>query len=292
MSLVVPNPCCPGARPRDSLDEHAMTPPLMSLGKGSPIDALLRRARAGDLDALAELFSYSRPLLDRWASLRLATARLGIDRPSDIAQETALRALDKFSTFNGTTEAEWHAWLKAVLHSRADQAFRDAARMKRDALATRPLDSAVTGSVAADQATVSQVMAREQHWRQTLANIYQLPPDQRDAIWLCHLKELPVTEVAERLGKTEAAVAGLLRRGLQTLRARAAGTASHESARGPERAADSIAAALLGFLHQRDSGASAELEAFLAGHPEHTDELRLMLEWIAHIQGIRKTPAR
>ncbi|MFO0865329.1 MAG: sigma-70 region 4 domain-containing protein [Gemmataceae bacterium] len=46
----------------------------------------------------------------------------------------------------------------------------------------------------------------------------QLPEDQRQAVELRYLKDLPVAEVASILEKTEPAIAGLLRRGLQRLR--------------------------------------------------------------------------
>ena len=46
----------------------------------------------------------------------------------------------------------------------------------------------------------------------------QLPDDQRRAVELHHLQGLPSAEIAVRLGRTEIAVAGLLRRGLKKLR--------------------------------------------------------------------------
>ena len=275
---------------RDSLGANSMTLAMSSSGKDreDPIDVLIQRARGGDRSALAELFRRSRPLLDRWAGQRLAAVRPGVDRPSDIAQETALRAFHRFASFSGTTEAEWCGWLRTILDSRTAQAFRNAGRLKRDELATLPLDSDLAATMAAEQTTASQIVAHKQHWRQTLANIYRLPPEQRDAIYLCHLQERPVAEAAAHLGKTEAAVAGLLRRGLQTLRAQAAGTDPSSEISEENDALDGVALALLRFLHYRDEGASMELEAVLAGTPEYSDELRSMLEWIAHIEGIRR----
>jgi RNA polymerase sigma-70 factor (ECF subfamily) len=48
-----------------------------------------------------------------------------------------------------------------------------------------------------------------------------LPDEQRQAVQLRHLHGRPVDEIARLMGKTSAAVAGLLRRGLEALRQRA-----------------------------------------------------------------------
>ena len=45
-----------------------------------------------------------------------------------------------------------------------------------------------------------------------------LPRDQRKAVELHHLKGLPLTVVAEQLGRSKGAVAALLFRGLKKLR--------------------------------------------------------------------------
>jgi RNA polymerase sigma-70 factor (ECF subfamily) len=50
--------------------------------------------------------------------------------------------------------------------------------------------------------------------------ISELPDDQQTAIELHHLRGLTVPEVCERMKRSPAAVAGLLRRGLKALRAR------------------------------------------------------------------------
>lgn len=265
------------------------------------IEDLLRRARTGDLSAQGALFQRALHILEGWAQRALAGGKVrpGLDRPSDIAQETATRAFDRLPTFHGSTEAEWRAWLKRIFERRRDQGWRDARRKKRDVRATRSLDSArVADTMAVSHRTASEAMAHDQHWRRTLGHIFQLPDDQRNAIWMYHLKEHSVAEVAAMMGKTDAAVTGLLRRGLKTLQQRAAdrvvGEDDHQEATrvaaatssSPKHSSERAEAALLAYLRRRDAGETVEYRAFLAEHAECAEELAEMLQWIEHIERI------
>lgn len=256
------------------------------------IEELIRRARAGDQSALEALFKRSQSFIDELPSRQPARSRPGLDRPSDIAQETALRAFDRFSQFQGTTEAEWRAWLRQIYAHYRDQAFRNARRHKRDVRHTVPFDDDSTHAVSAAQKRPSQLMAHEETWRQTLAHIYELPEEQRRALWLCHLKELPVADVARVMNKTEAAVAGLLRRGLHKLRQWAQPDPSEGEATAGVDTSDGAAAALLMYLRRRAAGEHVDREAFCAEHAPYADELRAMLQWIEHIEGIRPERSR
>jgi RNA polymerase sigma-70 factor, ECF subfamily len=73
--------------------------------------------------------------------------------------------------------------------------------------------------LAADQSSPSEVAARHEQLLALARVPNRLPEDQRSAVELHHLGDVSVAEIAARLERTEASVAGLLRRGLQTLRA-------------------------------------------------------------------------
>jgi RNA polymerase sigma-70 factor (ECF subfamily) len=48
----------------------------------------------------------------------------------------------------------------------------------------------------------------------------RLPTDQREAVHLHHLKKLRLSETARAMSRSTTSVAGLIRRGLKTLRTR------------------------------------------------------------------------
>lgn len=187
------------------------------------IEELIGLARAGDEGALEELFSRCRPRLEAWSVRKLSRPWPGAPRPSDLTQDATLRAFRGFATFTGRSEAEWFAWLERILHNLAAQSFRDARRQKREEPGSVPLDSAEAASAPAAEASPSNTAAVQEEWRRVLTHIYELPEDQREAVRLCHLKELSVAEAARIMGRSEASVTGLLRRGLSELRRRAGG---------------------------------------------------------------------
>jgi RNA polymerase sigma-70 factor, ECF subfamily len=256
---------------------------------GVSIEELLRRARAGDEGALEELFNRCRPELGKWAARVVSRLRPGAARPSDLVQDTALHAFRGFSTFNGTTEAEWFAWLQQVLHNQTEQSRRKQERKKRGPHGTASLDDPEALATPAPEKSPSQVTSDQEEWRLLLAHLYQLPDDWRDAIWLCHLKELPVAEAARRMGRSEGSVAGLLQRGFKALKERMAKSPEAETGE-PSSLPPTLneaAAALLTYLQRRDAGEKVDPVAFIAEYPDCADELRGMLEWIERLQALR-----
>lgn len=258
---------------------------------GMSFQELLSRARAGDGRAREELFKQYQSRLDSWASRRLSRARPGLPRPSDIAQDTAESALKAFSSFHGNTEAEWRTWLQRIFRNEVAQSIRAARAQKRDVLALVPLEAPEAQEARTPQMSPSQAISQQEDWRWLLTRIYQLPDAQRDAIWLCHLKELPVAEAARRLGKTEAAVAGLLQRGLKTLRTLEPEEQLLEEGRQnePSMVLSSAASALLTYLRRRDAGEVLDVATFSEAYPDCANELREMLRWMERLQALRPT---
>ena len=145
--------------------------------------------------------------------------------PSDIVQQTLLDACAKHDQFRGTTSAERMAWLKRILANNLADAVRGLTRAKRDVSRERPLETQVSDSfarvegwLAAVQSSPSQQALRSEDLLRLADSLSSLPESQREAIVLHHLQGLPLADISQQLGKTPAAVAGLLHRGLKQLR--------------------------------------------------------------------------
>jgi RNA polymerase sigma-70 factor (ECF subfamily) len=145
--------------------------------------------------------------------------------PSDLVQQTLKEAHEHRDQFRGTSDAELAGWLQTMLvHNLRDHLDR-IERAKRDFRRERPLQHASDDSASGPQAQLfaeqsspsQQVMMQEQSKR-LADSIARLPAAQREAVTLHHLERLSSTAVAQRMGRSEDAVAGLLRRGLKRLR--------------------------------------------------------------------------
>jgi len=175
----------------------------------------------------------NRPLAE-FRSYLLLLARLQLDggprnriNASDIVQQTLLEAHAKADQFHGDDSA-LAAWLRQALVNNLRDAWRALRKGKRDIRREQSLEVALEQSSARLQGILaapapggspSQQAVRNEDILRLADALPQLPEAQRDAIVVHHLQGCSLTETAQSLGKTDAAVAGLLHRGLKKLRA-------------------------------------------------------------------------
>lgn len=145
---------------------------------------------------------------------------------SDIVQQTMLAAVGGIDQFRGDSEGELRAWLRQILVRQICHLDRDLHREKRDVRRERSMEQQLAqssmrleGLLAADQATPSQMAVVGENVAALAAAVERLPDGQRQAIELHYLEGLKLAEVAQALGKSTGAVAGLLHRGMKQLRA-------------------------------------------------------------------------
>ncbi len=169
--------------------------------------------------------------LERFRSYLYLLARASLDPrhqqkidASDLVQQTLMDAHANQNQFRGTEDAQLAAWLKQILAHNLADALRHHGRAKRDVSRQRALDVAIEDSfcraenwLEASQTSPSQHIAKKEQFVQLADAISKLPSAQREAVILHHLQGLKLAEVAEQIERSEAAVAGLLYRGLKRL---------------------------------------------------------------------------
>jgi RNA polymerase sigma-70 factor (ECF subfamily) len=202
---------------------------------------------------------------------------------------SALRAFEKFSTFKGSSEGEWFAWLKRVVFSQSTRLAREALSQKRDDSGNLSLDTDEAEGTPAPQHSPSQVTFNQEEWRQLLRNFYLLPEDQREALSLFHLEDLSVAEIAKLMKRSETSVGSLMQRGVRTLKERMASDMSPASKDSPESAAvrNAADAALLIYFRRRGAGENLDVNAFAAEHPTCAEELRGLLHWLERLRALK-----
>jgi RNA polymerase sigma-70 factor (ECF subfamily) len=146
---------------------------------------------------------------------------------SGVVQQTLLEAHQNLVAFprGDRTEPEVVAWLRSILSHNLADTLRKLTAQKRNVNREWSLDSALEQSasrveqwLAAEQSSPSQHVIRHEELVRMAESLSRLPEAQRRAIELHHLEGKPLAEIAALLGSTKGAVAGLLHRGLKSLR--------------------------------------------------------------------------
>jgi RNA polymerase sigma-70 factor (ECF subfamily) len=182
-----------------------------------------RRQAPGALDRLLESYRNYLRLLARTgidASLR------GKADPSDLVQETLLKAHQHFEQFQGQTEAELAAWLRKILtRNLADlvRRFKAAgARMVRREQSLEDLHSATSRAVlqlvSPNGHSPSQSAQRRELSIILADALSELAPDYREVVVLRTLEGRDWEDVARTMGRSPGAVRLLWARALKKLR--------------------------------------------------------------------------
>ena len=170
--------------------------------------------------------------LEQFRAYLLLLARAQVGRhlnldASDIVQQTLLEAHQRFEQMTGQSEAQLTAWLRQILAHNLADAWRAIGRAKRDVHRQRSLEDELANSsvrlgdwLAAEQSSPSQHMDREERTLRLAQALSELPETQREALVLHYWQGCTLTQMSQQMQKTPVAIAGLLKRGLKSLRQR------------------------------------------------------------------------
>jgi RNA polymerase sigma-70 factor (ECF subfamily) len=160
---------------------------------GPPTLELLRRARAGDGDAVAQLFARYMPRLRRWAGGRLPRRARDLLDTDDLIQETFMRTASRLETFEPRGEGAFAAYLRQALRHRMLDELRRLER--RPAPAVLESDRADERASPLEDAIGSEAVERYER------GLARLSDGDREAVLLRIELGLGWAEIAEACGK-------------------------------------------------------------------------------------------
>jgi len=189
------------------------------------VTQLVERTRAGDSDALAAYIEHVRPQLCAFIERQLGSALRRKIEPEDIFQETSADAVRALGSID-LKDREPFSWLCQIAERRIIDAHRHFfGAKKRDAgrevsLGTPGGDTQNPGLInllVNSMTTPSAAFSRNAREHRLLEAMQQLPEDQREALRLRYVENMPSKQIAEQLGKTDAATRVMLTRSLKRL---------------------------------------------------------------------------
>jgi RNA polymerase sigma-70 factor (ECF subfamily) len=172
------------------------------------------------------------PLLDGFRAYLGLLARLELDPRlqgkvdlSGVIQDTLLEAHRSIDQFRRMARGQQAAWLRKALARNLTDEVRKLGTAMRDVSRERSLEQAVEESsarleawLATDRSSPLGEADRNEQVLRLAGALARLPEDQRQAVELRHLRGLAVADVGRAMGRSDAAVGGLLLRGLRKLR--------------------------------------------------------------------------
>lgn len=186
-------------------------------------EALAQRAAQGDAKALEILIERHLPSLRAYVRGRMGPELRALESVSDVVQSTCREVLEHENRFRHPSPSAFRRWLfttaarkvaDRLVHKRALK--RDAGPALRIGAASGVTESRLWAcysrfSRPGHRAEVADELARIE------GALDRLSDEQREVLLLAHLAEVPRSEIATALGKTEVAVRSILHRALARL---------------------------------------------------------------------------
>jgi RNA polymerase sigma-70 factor (ECF subfamily) len=188
-------------------------------------DALIPQIRERDQNALAQYIEGNRWRIMAFIERQLGGALRRKVEPEDIFQETSADAVRALAEID-LTDRDPFGWLCQIAERRIVDAHRRFfGAQKRDAGREVPLNQQRGGTsnvglidmLVASMTTPSQAFSRNAREARLMDAIAQLPEEQREALRMRYVESLPSKAIAEKLGKSDAAVRVMLTRSLKKL---------------------------------------------------------------------------
>jgi len=184
--------------------------------------AQIAAARRGEPAAVDSLFARNLPPLVAFIRARSGRAIAARESALDIAQSVFREVLQDVDRIELKDEGAFRNWLFLHATRKVYDRAKHLARERRDPARERPLPDpgpAADALLACYRsiATPSRHAAAKEELERFEQAVLDLPEKQRDAVTMSRIMGLSYAQIAEQMASTEAAVRGLVARGLAAL---------------------------------------------------------------------------
>lgn len=184
---------------------------------------LMRRAAAGDVDALGEMLLREAPRVLSFINKQIPALLRRTADPQDVLQEAYFDASRDFHRFTPDGDDSLFRWLCRIAMNRMVGLLRAQQRLKRGGGHRRLADdedsvTQLLGQLAVYRRTPSASAAAHELVRAVEDAICRLPDQHREVIQLRHIEGLSVEETAARMRRAHDAIYWLTKRAMASLR--------------------------------------------------------------------------
>lgn len=172
---------------------------------------------------VAKSLDHFRPVLLTLAEAMISSTLRGDLEASDLVQQTLLEAHCNAEQLALVSQSAFFSWLRSALNHNMLDAVKHLKAQKND-VRRRVRASDLEASfirleqvLVADETSPSEVVQRNEQVCTMLSALQTLPDNQKRAVIMKHLNGRSLREIAEELGLSEPAAAGVLHRGRQQL---------------------------------------------------------------------------
>ncbi|HEY2882328.1 MAG TPA: RNA polymerase sigma factor [Pirellulales bacterium] len=188
---------------------------------------LMARVRSGDSQAMADFLVARRPQLMAFIDRRLGAGLRRKIEVDDLYQEVSAEAIRSIGEVQ-LAERDPFSWLCQLVERKIIDAHRRFfGSQKRDAAREISLNAGGDGGsdtrpglinlLVASMTSASQAFSRDQKQIRLVAALEQLPEENREALRMRYLENLPSKQIAQKMGKSDGAIRVMLTRSLAKL---------------------------------------------------------------------------
>jgi len=198
----------------------------------NPVQALVKRARDGEREAVEALIQKYRPWLRVVAQRAVRQMFVKKFDASDVVQHTCMEIFNSIARFEWKTEAEFHAWLTKIVQRNVTNFVRTHSAQMRDVRREFQLGSGANVASLewfegqdAGNGPGSRII-RGEAALQLAEALSHLTEGQRTAVQMRFLEGCKVSEIAAYMEVKPSSVSRLIARGIEALRKRLPGELS------------------------------------------------------------------